>query len=490
MPRNPLSAVLIIIDSLRANSLRNGRSDGPATPFLDSLEQHTVAFRRAYATECWTLPTHLSMFTGLLPSEHRAHFRTMAYRGRAPTIAELFARTGYHTEVITRNSLFDGTVPGAIRGFGAKARPLAPLDTAAAPFAIVLALAKPRVRRLIRDSGFFHALQKTRRTFLLELARMGIPADRLALQHGLERMERLRRAGKPYFLFLNLYDVHAPYAPSETSPLRSFGSPSGWIENLSLPIVLPRVCGHAYLRRGFRLSTRSRAMLLRRYHRAIELMDAKLADFFGAARGAGLLDDTMIVVTSDHGEAFGEHGLYLHDASVYNTHLRVPLWIHHPGRAPGIVEDVVSTRDLFTLLRRCAVGDELRGTLLAGAARQAAPAALAEHFHYAEARELLPEYSLDLAAAVVGRHKAISRGARLELYDVERDPSELEPQEMCLDDVVSAWRRDGAPRAAIGLAAQHLRRWQAATAGLGRAAENTGAGERAANACAAPRWSA
>ena len=58
-------------------------------------------------------------------------------------------------------------------------------------------------------------------------------------------------------------------------------------------------------------------MLRDRYHRAIELMDAKLAAFYDAARGAGLLDDTLLVVPADHGEAFGEHELYFHDASVY-----------------------------------------------------------------------------------------------------------------------------------------------------------------------------
>ena len=105
-----------------------------------------------------------------------------------------------------------------------------------------------------------------------------------------------------------------------------------------LPSVLPRVSGHAYLRPGISLSPNAASeMLLGRYHRAIELMDAKLADFYDAARGVGLLDDTLLIVTSDHGEAFGEHGLYFHDASVYDTNLRVPLWIHHPERAPSPV---------------------------------------------------------------------------------------------------------------------------------------------------------
>jgi membrane-anchored protein YejM (alkaline phosphatase superfamily) len=114
------------------------------------------------------------------------------------------------------------------------------------------------------------------------------------------------------------------------------------LENVVMPFVLPCLGGHRYLQPGFHLSSLSRRMLLERYHRAIELMDAKLASFYGAARSAGLLDDTLLIVTSDHGEAFGEHALYLHDASIYDIHLHVPLWIHHPGRGPARIADVVS----------------------------------------------------------------------------------------------------------------------------------------------------
>src|SRR5262249_59521321 len=108
----------------------------------------------------------------------------------------------------------------------------------------------------------------------------------------------------------------------------------------------------------------------------------KLAAFYDAARGAGLLDDTMLIVTADHGEAFGEHALYFHDASVYDTHLHVPLWIHHPAVTPAVVDDVVSTRDLFGVLRAIAEGRGLQGTILDRQTSAARPVALAEHFHY------------------------------------------------------------------------------------------------------------
>src|SRR5262249_7293408 len=91
-----VNILLVVIDSLRASALAGATRDGPSTPFFDRLGGETVHFRRAYATECWTLPAHLSMFTGLLPSPHGAHFRTMAYESPAPTIAALLAAAGQH----------------------------------------------------------------------------------------------------------------------------------------------------------------------------------------------------------------------------------------------------------------------------------------------------------------------------------------------------------------------------------------------------------
>jgi arylsulfatase A-like enzyme len=456
-----MNIVLVVVDSLRASALRSdATADAPRTPFFERLERDTVSFRRANASECWTLPTHMSMFTGLLPSQHGAHFQTMAYRESAPTIAELLRDAGYHTEVMTRNTLFDGSVPGATRGFDVSTRLLADFGWFANPLALGLAIAKPRVRRLIEGSGFFSLLQRENRDFFLTLARTGIPYDRPLLDRALEVMARERKAGKPYFLFLNLYDVHAPYSPALDSVFRPWFSPSGCVENVMLPWVLPKVSSHAYLRPGFRMASASQRMLLGRYHRAIELMDVKLEAFYAAARGAGLLDDTLLVITSDHGEAFGEHDLYFHDASVYQTHLHVPLWVHHPAVAPASVEDVVTTRDLFHLLRRVGLEGRVGGTILDPAARQARPVALAEHYHYPHTAGVLERYAQNIATAIVGTRKMILRREGAMAYDLVRDPDERAPEPSSVADFEAACRRDGWPAASVATAIEHLRRWE------------------------------
>jgi hypothetical protein len=350
----------------------------------------------------------------------------MAYTKSSPTIAELLAEAGYHTEVITRNFVFDGTIPGVTRGFQKNTQPFATTQRLH-PFALVLAAAKPRFRRKIRETGFFHPAQRQSREFLKTFARSMMPADRQALDYTLEQMHAHRRSGKPYFLFCNLYDVHAPYPPTPRSILRPLFTRKGLLEAMSVFGPLARLGSHAYLRPGFHLSQRGRELLLGRDESAIELMDRKLSDFYAAARGAGLLDDTMLVVTSDHGEAFGEHDLFLHDASVYDTHLHVPLWVRHPERKPEMVDDVVSLRDLFGLIRSEALGKSGCETMLDASYRRSRPVAFAEHFHYPHCATMDPKYRENQSAAITACTKVITRGGARVRYDLGSDPGEISP---------------------------------------------------------------
>lgn len=455
-----MNIVLIVIDSLRAASLNRGNGPAPPLAFFERLDSETMTFGRAYAPECWTLPAHCSIFTGLLPSQHGAHFQTMAYTKSSPTIAELLAGAGYHTEVITRNFVFDGSIPGITRGFQKNTRPLAATKRLH-PFALVLAAAKPRFRRKIRETGFFHPSQRQNRQFLKTFARAMMPADRQALDYTLEQMAALRRSGKTYFLFCNLYDVHAPYPPTPTSIFRPLWTPRGIVEAVSVLGPLARLGSHAYLRPGFRISERGRKLLLARYESAVALMDRKLSNFYEAARGAGLLDDTLLVITSDHGEAFGEHDLFLHDASVYDTHLHVPLWIHHPGRAPERIDDVVSTRDLFHVIAAIGLGKDLGDTLLSAAYRAKNPIALAEHFYYPHASDILPQYRRNLTAAIAWPEKIVVRGTQAVRYDLSRDREENAEEPFSPEGFSAACSRLDIDSGATSRAVDHLRAWAA-----------------------------
>lgn len=439
MPR-PLNVVLIVVDSLRASAL-----DATTHPFFGRLAADSLHFRRAYATECWTLPTHMSMFTGLLPSAHGAHFQTMAYTAAAPTIAEILSAEGFHTEIITRNSIFDGTLPGVTRGFQQNTLVLSQRSSGLNPLSLMLAASKPRFRRQILTSGFFHPRQRESLRFLTTFARATVPADQETLAEVRARMEAGRARQQPFFLFCNLYDVHAPYPPTAHSIFRAPWSLAGLDDTLRMPFVMPKLGGHRYLRPGFRMSGRSQAMLRARYRDAVRMMDAKLATFYDDVQSAGLLDDTLLIITSDHGEGFGEHGLYLHDASVYNTHLHVPLFVRHPALAAAAVDDVVSTRDLFGLMRAAACGEPLGGTLVDPAYRAEHAIAVAEHFHYDRVPDALPQYRQNLVAAITADYKLILRPDGAAMYRLAPDPDEQHPEPESVEGFTMRCRRQGIP---------------------------------------------
>jgi arylsulfatase A-like enzyme len=450
---------VLIVDSLRASAL-GVFEDGDAahTPFLDRFAAETVFFRRAHATECWTLPTHLSIFTGRLPSEHGAHFQHMGYTKPFPTIGELFAEAGYETEIVTRNPVFEGTLPGVTRGFQRNTRILSAHSRGLNPLALMLAASKPRFRRQVRDSGFFHPLQAQSRQFVTDFARSSVPADRELLTYLLERLQALRQAERSFFLFANLFDVHAPYPPTERSIFRPWRSLAACEENLTMPFVLPALGGHRYLRPGFRLSERSRRLLLGRYLDAVALMDQKLQNFFAEANRIQLLDDTLVVLTSDHGEAFGEHHLYLHDASVYQTHLHVPLYVRHPALPPHEIDDVVSTKDLFGLLERVTRGATVQvGTILDPAYRQETCVALAEHWYYPHAPQTAPRYRQNLRAAVSRDVKAIRDHQGLRTFRLDVDAGELHPVAASFDRPHEQFGRT-VPPDNLAAASRHLTR--------------------------------
>ena len=430
------------------------------TPFLSALRDSTVYFRRAYATECWTLPSHMSMFTGLLPSEHQAHFQTMAYTGSTPTLAERLRDHGYHSEIVTRNFIFDGTIPGVTRGFIQNTQILSPINHPTL-YGLFLAAMKPRFRRHLRTTGFFHALHGEQREFLSRFARAMLPADRQALSYVVRRLGEHRRASRPYFGFANLYDVHAPYPPSETSIVRPITSLSSFIESLTMHRPLAKIGSHAYLRRGFRMSDHGRRLLLGRYRTAVELMDRKLGAFFDQLRSEGLLQNTMVVLTSDHGEAFGDHGLYLHDASAYDTHLHVPLWIHHPDRSPEIVDDVVSMKDLCALICEITLGNGTKDTLLDAAYRERNRIVAAEHFFYPRVENADPRYRQNLAAVICGDRKLIvGRDAAVE-FNLRRDVGEESPGGTSVADFLARCAADGVKPKTLETTRERLQRWSA-----------------------------
>ncbi len=307
------NVLLIILDTVTATDLGVYGNSRPTSPTLDSLAANATLFEHAYSSAPWTLPAHATIFTGLLPSEHGADWKS-PLGADAPTLAEAFRDSGYATGAFTANLIATGHSSGLDRGFTtymAARRSVAEValhSTLAQSVAIRSAIQTYRetgwlggaVRKLMRLDLRPDAEYQTHHSKSADV----ISDEFLAWNRGLE--------GRRFFAFLNYFDAHAPYL----SPV------SG---------VMPE-------------GRTARA----RHERALRYIDGEIARVLQALQESGELDRTIVVVTADHGEQFGEHGLAGHGNSLYRDLLHVPLLIRLPnGRGAGVqIPANVSMRDL------------------------------------------------------------------------------------------------------------------------------------------------
>lgn len=287
--------VLISIDTLRADHLGSYGYARETSPFLDTLADRGVLFEQAVAQIPSTLPSHVSMLTGLHPREHGVH----PPAGRIPesieTLAERFGAGGFRTAGITDGGYMAGSF-GFDRGF----------DVFVDRFPDA-----PRRRRI-------EAIFGRGREFL----------------RGLEDDE-------PFFLFLHTYAVHDPYDPPDDYRHRFWKDPA--------PETLWEPTGPNLTRFncGFEtLDERGRDYFVALYDAGIRYTDDVLADFFADLEAMQLADEVTVVLTSDHGEEFLEHGLLGHE-QVYHHNLHVPLIVVHPDARPHRVRGLARLTDLF-----------------------------------------------------------------------------------------------------------------------------------------------
>ncbi len=373
----PPHVIVLSLDTVRADRLGCYAGGRSRTPNLDALAEGADRYRSCVATAPWTLPSHASMFTGLFPFEHGTHgFRVADYVDNAHplhpdhlTLAEGLRAAGYRTAAFVANTVYLANRFGLAQGFETD-----------------------EVRRL----------------------GAGAMTDR-ALRYLDER-----DPGAPCFLFVNYMDAHRPYgmAPaSELARLPEEEHPAMLLERLCERVMLG---GEAPGALGERVSDL--------YDGGLEALDREVGRLLDGLRERGLLDGALVLVTSDHGEAFGDHGIVEHGKDVYESLISVPLIVKRPGQAEG-----ATRAELASLV-------DVPG-LIAGSIPGATGALLREDFprlpggghpvtaevHFARPRELLlygERFQRERTALREGRFKLIVGAAGVELYDLDADPEE------------------------------------------------------------------
>jgi arylsulfatase A-like enzyme len=296
------NVLVIVVDTLRADHVSFYGYSRPTTPNLDRIAREGVVFDNAISTAPWTMPSHASMVTGRYPHEHGA-FGEHGLDDRLPTVAEAFRDRGFRTGGFSGNSFYFCRRAGFARGF------------------------------LHFEDYLYSVGDVLHRTIWGRVVSHFIPTGIPALEEIPERQhaEQVNESAlhwidrdrtHPFFVFLNYFDLHDPYLPPQ--PYRSrfskIPNPGGLIDT-DYPTLSPD-----------QLQSEVDA-----YDGAVNYADEQIGMLFDELQKRGLDRNTVVVITGDHGEAFGEHNLVSHRNSLYRPLIHVPLIYWETGKIPAAV---------------------------------------------------------------------------------------------------------------------------------------------------------
>jgi arylsulfatase A-like enzyme len=317
-PGSP-NVLLIVLDTVRSDHTSLYGYSRHTTPNLERIAREGVTFEQAFSTSCWTLPAHATLLTGHEAHEHGAEYSS--YDGRFPTLAHEFLHRGYQTAAFSANTIWFSRRRGLGGGF---LHFEDVFGSSADKFARTL------YGRMVNE----YLLPRLHYNDTLGRKRAAdVSADLLRwLDH---------RRTRPFFAVLNYYDAHDPYRPPQ--PFRSMFSklpdPGGLIFELA---------GRLRLADASKLQGEIDA-----YDGAIAYMDDQIGHLFAQLDARGLLENTCVVILSDHGEFLGEHGLYVHRNALYRMGIQVPLIFHWKGHIPAgvrVAEPAVSLTEVAATL--------------------------------------------------------------------------------------------------------------------------------------------
>jgi arylsulfatase A-like enzyme len=313
LARDRPNVLLVVLDTARADATEPYGSAAGTTPTLADLASRGTAVRSAYAPSSWTLPSHASMFTGLMP---RSLGLGQAPDGRPPSCAPVVAahRDRYLPELLRR----DGW---ATRGVSANVW---------VSKASGLSLGFEQFRQVSGDRRTTMGAEGTTARLRWALHALHAKADAGA-QEAREEVQRWlgERPTQPFFWFVNLLECHSPYLPpkpwNDLGPVGRIRAGDEARHHLTL---------HAIWRAslaGLPVPPEALARMRSLYQRAVSMMDSWLADVLEELDRRKVLDDTVVLVTSDHGENFGEDGLMGHAFSLDERLVRIPFVAAGPG---------------------------------------------------------------------------------------------------------------------------------------------------------------
>ncbi len=424
-PAAPRPNVLWIVwDTVRADRLGVYGYQRPTTPNLDAWARDARVYDDCISPGSWTVPSHASMFTGLLPSEHGAEHGSEWLDDKLVTIAELLRDSGYQTFSWTANPHISRE-ENSTQGFETQQHPWdKPVEERARE------IYESKLATFPADSE-----QRRRGERQANSAWVLKAAGELA-QEGLSSWLNQRDAKRPYFAFLNYMEAHRPLI-SARRHREAVMAPEQVEASYNAEIDWNSTWGYCF---GLvDVPDESLELLSGSYDAGIHELDSLFGDLMRALEAQGALENTIVVLTADHGDHLSEHHLLDHQYSVAQVLVRVPLIVKYPPRfAPGRESRPVMSMDLFPTLLELAgveaprVGVGHARSLLDPAERRARITQYTKPYErpLISTRKLYPNH--DISSFERGRVAIVDKpwklvqhlGGPTELFNLDSDPYE------------------------------------------------------------------
>jgi len=390
----PPNVVIIVMDTVRQDHLSCYGYKRDTTPNLNRLKKSSRVYYNAYSTSCWTCSAHASLFTGLFPIAHKTTQENLWMSKRLKTLAEVLSTEGYETVGIVEN---------------------------------------PILTKYYNFNQGFSIYHETWRKSYKDRILMWLTSENSAFIL-FKRSLNKRDKRKPFFMFINFIEPHSPYNSSQ----QFYGK---FLSDRSLRCE-ENMCRSYFL--GKRNFTQSEFQHLNElYDAEILYVDYWIGEMIDELKKKNLWNNTIFIVTSDHGENIGDHQMMDHIFSLYESTIKIPLIIHYPKLFPCNSEDydIVQLTDIFpTLLKIVGIDSKKyhsHGQYLLERYIQKERVGFCEYYYPKQVigsfekqdREnvRLKKYKRRLRAIIMNNMKLIwGSDGNHELYDLAKDPEENE----------------------------------------------------------------
>jgi arylsulfatase A-like enzyme len=279
--------IFIVLDTLRADRLGAYGNKSGLTPFLDELARRSIVYERAYSASSWTVPSIASMFLAEYSSEHGVNSTKVVLPGTATTFPEILQRNGFLAAGFSANIQIT-----ADRGYG-------------------------------RGCETFQTSQEKPKGDASELNQLAI------------EWLQSHKGSNPKLLYLQYMEPHCPYRPHPGLTPSGRGSSPTTDGELNDRLLNGAIAAGLGDHHPWHFTPQDVNRLQDLYDGEVRYLDGQLAQLFQQLDKLGFLAHAMVIVTADHGEEFGEHGVFNHGTTLFNPEIHVPLLVQLPGEKQG-----------------------------------------------------------------------------------------------------------------------------------------------------------